>query len=137
MGWILNQEMGRIQAFYGSEEDYQKIPGWDRPLPSLDPDQPHTRLNHGYDETKKELTREDLRKAAEFRGGVLMAGEWDGRMTSPLEWKCCQGHAFTLSPHAVLKGGHWCIECISPPWNYQTIAGKNRFARQVMRPEGR
>jgi hypothetical protein len=137
MGWITNQDMERIQAFYGSVEDYQKIPGWDRHVPSLDPDQPHTRLDHGYDETKKELTHDDLRKAAEFRGGTLVTKDWEGNMHLPLDWLCCQGHAFRMSPHAVLKGGHWCIECISPPWNYQAIAGKNRFARQVMRPEGR
>jgi hypothetical protein len=37
-----------------------------------------------------------------------------------------------MTPHAVLKGGHWCLECISPPWNYKEIATKNSFAAQVL-----
>lgn len=132
MAWITNQDTGKINAFYGSMQDYQKIPGWDQPLPSLDPDQPHVRLDHGYDEAKKNLSLDDLQKVAEFRGGTLKVGEWDGNMHSSLKWLCCQGHTFTMTPHAVLKGGHWCVECISPPWNYQAIAGKNRFAAQVI-----
>jgi len=137
MGWISNKDKGRINAFYGSMEAYQEIPGWDGPMPSFDHSQAYSRLNHGYDEAKKELTLEDLQEAAEFRGGSLVSNKWDGTMHLQLSWKCCQEHSFKMTPHAVLKGGHWCVECISPPWNYSVLAHKNPFAEQVLNLSGK
>jgi nucleoside-diphosphate-sugar epimerase len=134
MGWISNEEEGKINAFYGSLEAYRKIPDWDQEMPSLDHGQKFVRLNHGYDESKKELVFDDLKSAATFRGGRLESEEWNGDMHLPLSWKCCQEHDFTLTPHSVLKGGHWCHQCISPPWDYETLAVKNPFAAQVMSP---
>jgi nucleoside-diphosphate-sugar epimerase len=130
--WIREGDTGRINAYYGSLEAYRAIPGWGVEMPSLDREQPYRRLDHGYDESKEHPTLGDLRKAAAFRGGALKSGEWDGTMGLKLEWSCCMGHTFELTPHAVLKGGHWCLECISPPWNYGEIAKKNRFAAQVL-----
>ncbi len=134
MGWISRGDKEKIRAFYGSMEAYRNIPDWDQDMPSLDLEQDHSRLDHGYDESKKMLSVEDLQKAAAFRGGQLKSEDWDGNMHRSLAWKCCQGHAFAMSPHAVLKGGHWCIECISPPWNYELLEQKNPFAAQVLRP---
>ena len=132
--WIGNNDTGRIYAFYGSMEAYRKIPGWDQKMPLLDHAQVHKRLDHGYDDTKENLTLEDLRKAAGFRGGKLNAVEWDGNMHTHLSWECCQGHSFKMTPHAVLKGGHWCTGCISPPWNYEALSARNPFAAQVLKP---
>jgi len=134
MGWISNKDEGRINAFYGSLDAYNKIPDWDGPMPSLDLTQPYTKLNHGYDESKEELSLVDLHQAASFRGGELVSKEWSGKMHEQLDWECCQKHPFKMTPHAVLKGGHWCMECISPPWNYSVLAQKNPFAEQVLNP---
>ena len=136
MGWIHNNDTGRINAFYGSMEAYNSIPDWDQVKPSKDPlldhQREHIQLNHGYDESKEELTMEDLNQAAEFRGGSLASSKWDKNLHASLSWKCCQKHSFKMTPHAVLKGGHWCQECISPPWNYAALVGKNNFAAQVL-----
>ena len=132
--WIRHGEKAKINAFYGSLEKYKAIPGWEGELPSLDQNQPHQRLNHGYDETKEVLELDDLQKAAEFRGGLLTSDSWTGAMDEKLSWHCCQGHAFKLTPHSVLKGGHWCLDCIAPPWNYDAFLDKNRFASQVVNP---
>jgi len=138
MGWIRNEDHGRINAFYGSMKAYNSIPGWDPVKPSenpaLDLHQKHIRLDHGYDESKNDLTVDDLQKAAEFRGGKLMTEHREGDLHAALKWKCCQGHSFKMTPHSVLKGGHWCMECISPPWEYQVLAEKNPFAAQVLAP---
>lgn len=137
MGWISNKNSGKINAFYGSMEAFNAIPGWDSQQPSrnpmLDHNQAHTRLDHGYDETKKNLALEDLQKVAAYRGGFLETGEWDGKMQLALKWRCCQGHTFEMTPHAVLKGGHWCTECIAPPWNYSVVVEKNPFSAQVLK----
>jgi hypothetical protein len=102
-------------------------------MPSLDHDQPFRRLEHGYKEPGDKLQLEDLQQAAGFRGGELLAESWDGDMHAGLEWRCCQRHDFKMSPHAVLKGGHWCLDCIAPPWNYQVLSEKNPFAAQVLK----
>jgi len=138
MGWIHSNNTERIKAFYGSMEAYRSISDWDQVEPSQDPSLDHqreyTRLEHGYDESKAKLEMKDLQQAADFRGGELVTKEWNGNMHLKLSWKCCQKHSFTMTPHAVLKGGHWCLECISPPWDYSVIAQKNPFASQVLKP---
>ncbi len=133
MGWISKQDEGKINAFYGSMEAFRNIPAWDQQMPSLDHDHEYTRLSHGYDESKKEFDLNDLQQAAEFRGGALISEEWNGDMHQQLSWSCCQGHTFTMTPHAVLKGGHWCHKCILSPWDYGTLKAKNPFAAQVLR----
>ena len=134
MNWIRSGDEGRIKAFYGSLEAYQQIPDWDRDIPSLDHNQPYHRLQHGYDEKKAAIDIQDLKQAAGFRGGSLLTESWEGDMHEGLEWRCCQGHVFEMNPHAVLKGGHWCMDCIAPPWNYQVLSEKNPFAAQVLNP---
>ena len=134
LGWMDRKDKGRISAFYGSVEAYQMIRGWEEDMPSLDQNQVHLRLDHGYDETRKELEIRDLQQAAEFRGGALVSRDWTGDMHRPLSWICCQKHPFMMTPHAVLKGGHWCLECIAPPWNYHLIRDQNPYAAQVLIP---
>jgi nucleoside-diphosphate-sugar epimerase len=135
LGWVNRKNIGRINAFYGSIDAYNNIPGWDEAMPSLDHAQPYTRLDHGYDETREELELKDLQQAALFRGGELISKEWSGNMNQPLSWICCQKHPFKMTPHAVLKGGHWCLECISAPWNHHLVVDKNPFAAQVLKPK--
>jgi nucleoside-diphosphate-sugar epimerase len=129
--WIRTKDEGRIRAFYGSMEAFKAIGDWGENMPSMDPGQPFRRLDHGYDESREVLGPDDLREAARFRGGEL-EGEWNGGMHEKLGWKCCRGHTFEMTPHAVLKGGHWCPECIAPPWDYAVLAEKNPFAAQVL-----
>ena len=140
MYWIGRNDTRKINAFYGSMEAYRSIPDWDPIRPSngplLDHNLAYTRLDHGYDEAKTELDRDDLRAAARFRGGQLDSEVWDGHMHAALHWRCCRGHRFTMTPHAVLKGGHWCLECIAPPWDYSLIAEKNLFAAQILKAGG-
>jgi len=134
MGWIRNGDRGKIDAFFGSLEEWKSIPGWEEQMPSLDHDRNYMRLDHGYDETKQELDLEDLKQAAVFRGGELLSAQWGKGMHETLSWRCCQDHHFHLSPHAVFKGGHWCMECISTPWDHDVLANKNPYAAQVLTP---
>ena len=127
--WYESGNTPRINAFYGSMEAYEAIGDWDDELPNLKPE--WKQLYHGYDESKEHLDIEDLRGAAEFRGGTFISDEWDGDMTSKLQWKCAFGHEFQASPYLVLKTGHWCPDCAAPPWNYDEVAKKNPFFAQV------
>jgi hypothetical protein len=54
-----------------------------------------------------------------------------GNLTTKLKWQCAKGHEFTASPFLVLKAGHWCEKCATPPWDYDNIAKTNPFIGQV------
>lgn len=123
----------RINAFFGSREKQASIPAWgdfDVSEPTHEP----VRLNHGYDESKPEsdLNLDDMRSAAEFRGGKCLSTSMiTGDLDTPLEWQCAFGHKFTMRPRTVLKGGHWCPECLPAPWNYDNEAKVNPFLAQL------
>ena len=64
-------------------------------------------------EQLSELGIEDMRQAAEFRGGkCLSATMTKGDLATKLEWECAFGHRFSASPALILLGGHWCEECM-------------------------
>ena len=127
----------RIDAYWGSRKRWEALPeklsdmehftDWDTVI----------RIDHGYDETKpeSELTREDMRGAARFRGGKLLSTEMKtGDWRTPLEFECAFGHKFKASPRLVLEGGHWCDECERKSWNYGNRAKVDPFFAQVWDP---
>ena len=133
LGWLKNENEGRISAFYGSREKVRAIPGWEAPVSPT----PETfqRLDHGYDDSKADhaLTLADLRDAADFRGGQCLTEAFES-MRHALEWKCAFGHTWKATPTLVLRAGHWCPECLPPAWNYDEIAKKNPFFAQIYYP---
>lgn len=129
--WYQNRNDLRVSAFYKDYASYEAIPGWDKDMPNIDPDPGWQRLNHGYDETKPILSLADLQGAAAFRGGDCLAGEWDGDMFARLDWRCSDGHEFQLKVNTILKAGHWCPDCMAPPWNFDWKARENPFFAQV------
>lgn len=133
--WYKNKMDMRISAFYKDYETFDSVPDWgvDMPLFS-DPEPEWHPLNHGYDESKQRLDLEDLKGAAKFRGGQCLSTEWDGDMYKKIKWKCADGHEFELKPYTVLKAGHWCADCLPPPWTYDEQAEKNPFFAQVWYP---
>ena len=138
MGTLWMQEPGNedwVSAFFGTREKIAKLPtSWDEVDLSA-PDRTPSFLDHGYDESKpvEKLTEDDLRAAAEFRGGTYLGSE-TGDFYGPARWKCAFGHEFTASPNLVLKGGHWCPDCERKSWNYPEIAKRSPFFNQVWAP---
>ena len=143
LGWIKSNNEERIRAYFGSREEREKIGSWaemsDIRLTGMAEAE---RLSHGYDESKplSELDIEDMRQAAEFRGGKCLSESMvKGDLATKLEWECAFGHHFWASPTLVLLGGHWCEECMPAPWTFDEQAKRNPFLAQVwnkMRPEG-
>lgn len=138
--WAEHEVPERMNAYFGGMENYCRIPSdWDEfglKFPSKDSiSEEVVLLDHGYDESKpvEELTIEDLRKAAEFRGGECMASEV-GDFYTPILWKSARGNRFLMSPNLVLKGGHWCPQELPWPWDYDTEAKINPFFAQVWYP---
>lgn len=133
--WMFeNNEENWIKAFFGSREKQKAIKNWDE-YDLHHPSEEVNYLDHGYDESKKldDLTLDDLKKAAEFRGGRCLA-ESIPDIYTPVLWECADGHRFLMSVNAVLQGGHWCPECLSHEWKYGQIAKKNPFYAQVWFP---
>ncbi|WP_018751940.1 NAD-dependent epimerase/dehydratase family protein [Paenibacillus sanguinis] len=134
--WINHNVQDRITSFFGSKEEWAKIPSWENysyPKPSLTP----RRLNHGYDENKpkEELDLSDMIEAAKFRGGECKSSSMKkGDLFTKLSWRCAFGHEFEASPTLVLLGGHWCPHCLPSPWNYDEEAKRNPFFAQVWDP---
>ena len=137
---IADHDENRIRAWYGSEEKYKEIPtSWEE-YPFLDPDELRKvgkPLSRGFDESKKpqKLEIDDMRQAAEFRGGECLSESMEkGNLYEKLVWKCAQGHIFEATPYAVLYAGHWCEECMSEEWRYGAMAKENPFFAQVWNP---
>lgn len=150
MHWIKSGDEGRMRAYFGANaEDCNVTQKWeDFPLlckgqlpngeridyQELLDETKASLLSHGYDETKSdaELTIDDLRQAAKFRGGELVSQQFDGDMHQKLVWRCQMGHTFEMTPFSVLKAGHWCSECNKRyVWNYDILAKGNPFYAQV------
>jgi nucleoside-diphosphate-sugar epimerase len=131
--WNQQRADGRIEAFFGSPERRQAIPGWDGLDTHRPSDQP-LRLHHGYDEASPpaEFDLDIMKAAAEFRGGRCLSSRMTrGDLTGKLRWQCAFGHEFEASPTLVLLAGHWCPGCLPPPWNDDEIARRNPFFAQV------
>ena len=140
--WAEHKNDVRMRAYYGSIEEYKKIPSKWKDFEIIIPSKKTTAddvlvLDHGYDETKPfdSLTIEDLQKAAEFRGGRCLATEIVD-MYTPVKWVSARGNEFEMSPNLVLRGGHWCPTELPWPWDYDTEARINPFFAQVWDRKG-
>ncbi|MDY6348183.1 MAG: NAD(P)-dependent oxidoreductase [Bacteroidales bacterium] len=132
--WIKNGCTEKIEAFYGGMDMYSAIPGWDSiDLSELPPYDKATHVSHGYDEQKalSQLSIDDLRAAAAFRGGHLVSEDYSGNPEEKLSWQCHKGHQFTASVKLILEGGHWCPECLSPDADIAEQARHSPFLAQI------
>lgn len=148
--WVKDQNEGRVRAFFGSKENWEKIGEkwegfavWNKnEVPQHDYAQEiepahaaHCRLSHGYDESKPagDLSLSDLKSAALYRGGECLSETFEkGDLYASVNWKCSEGHVFAASPFTVLKAGHWCPHCIKEGrWDFDLLAKKNPFYAQV------
>ncbi|MDE5942698.1 MAG: NAD(P)-dependent oxidoreductase [Clostridia bacterium] len=144
MYWLKHGKEGRVKAFFGGREQYDKLPSkWENfPLlcegklkdgseinyeeyKDIKNAKPYL-LDHGYDESKPlvKLEFSDLEKAAQFRGGSCLEKNYKaGEIYKKIDWQCREGHTFSSSPYTVLKGGYWCPHCCEPkPWQYGKLA---------------
>lgn len=134
LDWLSRNDCeDRISAFFGSREERESIPDWNDFDLSRPSEQPRV-LSHGYDESKseEEITLKDCCEAAEFRGGKCLSESMTkGDLETPLSWECAFGHKFEASPTLILKGGHWCPDCLPAPWRYAREAEVNPFIAQL------
>lgn len=148
--WYKEGLEGRIIANFGSVSKYLSLPEtWgDFPLLSenKNPDDgsyfdyealknPNNAksLDHGFDEKKKDqdIDIDDLKQAAEFRGGRLLTKEFrNGDMYNPVEWETHEGTKFFATPYTVLRAGHW-EPLKEKEWDFDKKAKTNPFYAQI------
>lgn len=136
VNFIENNRDDHIAAYWGSKRAWDAIPPINEMTHFADWDT-IVHIDHGYDETKQEseLAIEDVKGAAEFRGGICMSSSMkQGDWASKLNFRCAFGHEFDASPRLVLQGGHWCPVCERESWNYQSRAKADSFFAQVWDP---
>lgn len=136
--WMFeNDKEDFIKAFFGSREQQAAIPDFDEGYELYRPDESNvTYLDHGYDEEKgiENLTKEDLDKAAAFRGGKYLEDEAPADIYTPVRWADEAGNEFSLSTNAILHGGHWSPELLNHKWSYGKQAENNKFLAQIWEP---
>ena len=142
--WVKDRDVPRVTAAYGSLKaadetstdwnDYKLMSKGDfGDYDKMRNAQNAALLNHGYDESKpqEEWNIDDMRSAAQFRGGEVLADKVQG-VYAKIKWRCHDGHEFSASPYTVLRGGHWCPKCGQPaPWDFDRLSKHNPFFAQV------
>lgn len=135
--WIENNKLDYIEPFFISKERWESLPTSMKDFKPYSDYDRVVHIDHGYDESKPEsqLTIDDLKEAAEFRGGKCLSDYMDkGDMVGKLVFQCAFGHKFKASPRLVLEGGHWCPRCERESWNYHELAKRSEFFAQVWYP---
>ena len=135
--WLDSNMEDHIDAYWGSKKAWEALPEKLSDLPRFTDWDTVVPIDHGYDESKpeSELTLEDMRGAAKFRGGACLSETMEkGDWRTKLKFKCAFGHAFEASPRLVLEGGHWCPDCERKSWNYGNRAKVDPFFAQVWNP---
>jgi nucleoside-diphosphate-sugar epimerase len=133
IAFIRDHDEAEIDAFFGSRSEWEGIGDWSTFWPPR-PDRIPSMLDHGYDEAKdpNRWSAADYAAAADFRGGHLLSTEATvGDIATPLAWRCAHGHEFQGSPRLVLRGGHWCPECVRDTAGYPKQAERNQFLAQI------
>jgi len=136
--WMKNQSRyeTEVKNFIGSKDEFNQINDWDIISSKENKEtKKFVLLNHGYDEEKCDcdLDLEDMKMAAEFRGGQCISSFMlKGDLYSKLEWKCSEGHEFSASPYLVLKAGHWCDECLINMQKNKIDIVSNKFFTQIL-----
>ena len=130
--WFAENDEPKIRAYFGSREAWEANPRAWEDFTFAQPSREPTCLDHGYDTglADDRLTLADLRQAADYRGGALVAGGEDGP-DAPAGWRCALSHDFAMSPRLKLRGGHCCPTCMVDPDTYDAQAARNPFFAQV------
>ena len=135
--WLDEGMEDHIDAYWGSRKAWEAIPEKASEMDHFTDWDTVVHIDHGYDESKpeSELSLEDVKGAAVFRGGELLSGSMEtGDWRTKLRFRCAFGHEFDASPRLVLEGGHWCPECERRSWNYGKRAKVDPFFAQVWDP---
>lgn len=133
MAFLRENDEAKINAYFGSRRQWEEIGNWATFWPPC-PDRTPALLEHGYDETKDRAAwgAEDYAAAADFRGGQLLSTDVaTGDIATPLAWRCALGHEFTGSARLVLRGGHWCPDCVRDTAGYRKQAERDQFLAQL------
>ncbi len=144
--WIVNNDEARITAYFGSKENFDKIPkDWDNfPLlvenraengEKIDflalKDKNNAKLVDLMYNQEKEITIEDLKNVARAHGGLLLSKAFNS-MYDKLEWANSDGETFTARAYTVLKAGHWFNRTYQENvWDFDRLSKLDKLYSQL------
>lgn len=136
--WAKHNDVPRLTAYFGSEENYNKLqktewkdfPLPERPVGKDDNDEP---IFYGYDifKTDEEINLNDLKAVAEAHGGKLLSESYGG-LYEKCEWETQDGERFAATPYTVLRAGHWYNSVYRENvWDYDRLSSKDKIFASV------
>jgi len=102
--WLAQGDKQRINAFFGSLEAWQAIPGWDARGLEVDP------TDEVEPPPRALPSLGDVDAFAESRGGRCLS-QGGADPGARLGWECAAHHRFEASPKLLIEGGYWCPQC--------------------------
>jgi nucleoside-diphosphate-sugar epimerase len=124
--WVKQGNDAYVNAFFGSKEAWEAIPGWDgssfKGIASAPPSSPPVASPDTMDLAA-------LGAFATLRGGTCDATEFTGP-GQRLDWTCGRGHSFRASPRLLAGAGYWCPTCAPrvddvSGWDYSETAKRD------------
>ncbi|MDR2084274.1 MAG: NAD(P)-dependent oxidoreductase [Bacteroidales bacterium] len=109
MDWIKNNNEEKISAYFGSKENWENIPSWDK-LNKTRPTEVCPNINYGecFSKPQNEWDINDMRLAAQLRGGKCLSEDMiKGDLDTKLVWENSSHEQFYASPRYVLFGGYF------------------------------
>ncbi len=149
--WYKHNDTARLTAFFGSKEDYEKLPKkWDEFALLVENKTPDGKeidysklkdkknaklLDYGYDINKKdsEISKEDLDAVAKMHGGKLLTKEFKtGDIYKKLKWQTQDKEEFVATAFSVLRAGHW-HNCTYTDyaWDFDRLSKKDKIFAQA------
>ncbi|MBW2294838.1 MAG: NAD-dependent epimerase/dehydratase family protein [Deltaproteobacteria bacterium] len=105
--WIEQGNDAYVDAFFGSRDAWEAIPGWDgAPIKGATSEPPDA--SHVFQ--PEDMSFAALEAFAASRGGTCEAQDFSDP-AHRLEWSCAHGHRFEASPRLLVSAGYWCPTC--------------------------
>lgn len=135
MKWVKKKEKYPYHfaaAYRAGIKRFEDLPDWNsEPIVKV-PFEEAKEVDTGFKiRFDKNYTIDDLKRAAEYRGGEFISESFDG-MHEAHQWKCGHcGRIFTATPMLILHGGHWCPCTVPGDWDYKRLAQKDKVIAQL------
>lgn len=134
MKWICKKKKfpyHHAAYYFENAKEWKDLPDWSQPIekPAFEEGK---KVDTGFQiRFDKNYTLEDLKKAAEYRGGRLVSESFNG-MHVMHSWYCGHcGQTFRATPMLILHGGQWCPCTVPGNWTYKQQAERDKVIAQL------
>lgn len=127
MNWIKNRNEEKVKVYFGSYEEWKKLPNWDgidKSHPSEEDE--NTYLKNNAIKAIEEWDLQYMHDFAKYRNGKCLSESMKkGDCTTPLLWENSTGQKFKASPKYVIIGGFFPDQRLLNDMNYKNYMETN------------